>query len=484
MGPRHGSAPEVVSIDARSPPRRYWDEVVSLARHPITARAWLLSFLLLPIFPDVARAAPVMQTYWYASTITSGPTGPIALRAELNYDNARSNAPIAVVMHGYSPTNGNLDSVRPHAQRLRDQGFFAISVAMRGRDGSAGLRDSGGLEIHDVYDAVEAVKNEFPTLVDPTNVHITGYSGGGGNVMSAITKFPDYFRLGSSFFGMSDYGYDPVEGWYNNGAGGRTSILDQDVGNANLGLPAVLDRYLARASNLAASNSRAVEVHLFVNDNETICPPVNHLSFATYGGAHVTHHIGLSASPQYEDFNGNGVEDFGERQLWPHGFPSASEQEAAERWYRDRLVAGEIPEPELPLTGTLVVPGFLVTRAFEVWPGDGQEAAGVVAYELSDMAARFELLVISSDTSVPIDLVVESAFLEPAGSSVVVYRNGLPIDTFTAGDRRVLRDLAHADLIELAVTATPVPTSGPIALVLVLLAAHALAYRARAPGRR
>jgi hypothetical protein len=441
-------------------------------------------FVLLCIPPDIAHAAPVTQTYWYASTITSGPTGPIALRAELNYDNARPNAPIAVVMHGYSPTNGNLDSVRPHAQRLRDDGFFAISVAMRGRDGSAGVRDSGGLEIHDVYDAVESVKNEFPALVDPTNVHITGYSGGGGNVMSAITKFPDYFRVGSSFFGMSDYGYDPIDGWYNNGAGGRTAILDQDVGNANSGLPAVLDRYLARASNLAASNSRAVEVHLFVDDNETICPPVNHLSFATNGGAHVTLHIGLSGSPQYEDFNDNGVEDFGERQLWPHGFPSAGEQEAAERWYRDRLLAGDIPEPELPPMGTLVVPGFLVTRAFEVWPGDGQEATAVVDYALSAATARFELFVTSSDTSVPIDLVFESAFLEPVGAPIVVHRNGVPIDSFAAGDRRVLRDLAHGDLIELSVIATPVPTSGPIALVLALLAAHGFAHRTRPPGRR
>jgi hypothetical protein len=436
-------------------------------------------FVLLSSPADVSRAAPVTQTYWYPSTVTAGPTGPIVLRSELNYDDARPNAPIAVVMHGYSPTNGNLDSVRPHAQRLRDHGFFAISVALRGRDGSAGVRDSGGLEIHDIYDAVESVKDEFPALVDPTNVHITGYSGGGGNVMSAITKFPDYFRVGSSFFGMSDYGYDPVDGWYNNGAGARTAILDQDVGDANSGVPAILDRYRARASSLAASNSQSVEVHLFVNDDETICPPINDLSFAANGGAQVTLHLGLSASPQYEDFNGNGVEDFGEQQLWPHGFPSASEQEAAERWYRDRLVGGEIPEPEIPPVGSLIVPGFLVTRVFEVWPGDGQEATGVVDYELSTTAARFELFVTSSDTNVPIDLVVESAFLEPIGSPVVVYRNGLPLDTFPAGDRRVLRDLADGDLIELSVAGPPVPISEPAGLVLALLAAHAIGRRIR-----
>lgn len=439
----------------------------------------LVLFVSVLILPRVGRAVPVTQTYWHFSSITAGQAGPLALRSELNYDNAQPNAPIAVVMHGYSPTSGNLDSVRSQAQRLRDHGYFAISVAMRGRDGSAGVRDSGGLEIHDIYDAVESVKAEFPALIDPTNVHITGYSGGGGNVMSAITKFPDYFRVGSSFFGMSDYGFDAGDGWYNFGAGGRTSILDQDVGNPNMGSSAVLDRYHARASNLAASNSQAVEVHLFVNDNETISPPINDVSFAANGGSHVILHIGVSASPEFEDFNGNGVEDFGERQLWPHGFPSAGEQEAAELWYQDRLLSGAIPEPALPPVGSLIVAGFLVTRDFEVWPGDGQEAAGVIDYDLSQSAARFDLAVTSANKSVPIDLVVESGFIKPTGSPIVAYRNGAPIDTFAAGDRRVLRNLADGDRIELAVDTQPVPATHPAALVLALLSAHAVISRVR-----
>ena len=33
--------------------------------------------------------------------------------------------------------------------------FFVVSVTMRGRDGSHGVRDSGELEIYDIYDAVD-----------------------------------------------------------------------------------------------------------------------------------------------------------------------------------------------------------------------------------------------------------------------------------------------------------------------------------------
>ncbi len=103
---------------------------------------WLA--LLPSILPSTAWAGPVTSDFWFYSTVSSTLIGPLHLRAELNYDDARTDAPIAVVMHGYSPTNGNLDAVRAQAQRLRDAGFFAVSVAMRGRDGSAGVRDSGG----------------------------------------------------------------------------------------------------------------------------------------------------------------------------------------------------------------------------------------------------------------------------------------------------------------------------------------------------
>ncbi len=135
------------------------------------------------------EAASIIGTYAYKSTVTSDADGPLDLVAELNYDDSRSNAPLAVVMHGYSGSTGKLGEVRGNAQYLRDKGFFAVSVAMRGRDGADGIRDSGGLEIYDIYDAVEAVKMDYLGLVNPDIVYLTGYSGGGGNTMAALCKF-------------------------------------------------------------------------------------------------------------------------------------------------------------------------------------------------------------------------------------------------------------------------------------------------------
>jgi len=428
-------------------------------------------------------AAPVTAPLWFYSSVSSTFAGPLRLRGELNYDDARPGAPIAVVMPGFSATTGNLDNVRAQAQRLRDAGFFALSVAMRGRDGSAGVRDSGGLEIHDIYDAVEAVKDEYAYFVDPTNVHITGYSGGGGNVMSALVRFPDYFRLGSSYFGMSDYGYDPDDGWYNLGAGSRTAILDQDIGNPNEGDPAVLDRYLARASNLAAANASHVEIHLFVNDDETICPPINHARFAQIGGGNVVSHLGNPAAPDYEDFNGNGVEDPGERQLWPHGFPTAAQQAAAEQWYRDRLLAGAIPQPQLDASGTLRVAGFLRTRFFEVWPGDGQDAAALVDYALGPTSAYFETQLISSDDSVPLSLVVLTGFMRPLGASVEARVDGALVDRFPAGERRVFSGLASGDRLELTLDPTQVSATPGAPWALLVCALSLLGLGLRRLGR-
>ena len=105
---------------------------------------------------------------------------------EANYNDAFSNAPLMVMLHQYSGPSGLFDQVRPNAQQVRDKGFFVITVAMRGREGSGGARDSGGLEIYDIYDAVEAAKAQYGGLINPDNINITGYSGGGGNTMPSF----------------------------------------------------------------------------------------------------------------------------------------------------------------------------------------------------------------------------------------------------------------------------------------------------------
>ncbi|MCE5302312.1 MAG: S9 family peptidase [Planctomycetaceae bacterium] len=422
-----------------------------------------------------ASAADVTSVFNYTSTVSSDTNGALDLTAELNYDSTLTNAPIMVLMHGYSTPTG-YSAVRTQAQRLRDEGFFVISVSLRGRDGSDGVRDSGGVEIYDIYDAVEAVKKTYASHTDTASVSITGVSGGGGNVMSALTKFPDYFRVGASYFGMSDYGYDSTNGWYNNGAnsgGKRTTELDRDIGNPNTGGSAVLDRYMARASNLASKNNPYTEIHLFVNANEPICPVVNDTSYknnavaaASYAGEfdNITVHIGEAGT--YYDFDGDGVNDSNEQQYWPHGAPTADQQASSESWYVQRLLNGEIAQPVLNSSDDLYVAGFVKTTPFEFWLGDGQNAAGDLTYSLSSTSKTFHLEVLSSDLSVASSLKVDTEDME--GKEIQVLLDGELVDTFTGGDVYQYAGLVDGSTVTFSV----VPEPGTCAL----LAAGAAAF--------
>lgn len=404
------------------------------------------------------EAANVKTTLTYPSSVTQQSGDWISLKAELNYNNSLTNAPIAVVMHGYS-TSSDVASIRANAQRLRDAGFFAISVTMRGREGSQGVRDSGGVEVYDIYDAVESVKAIYAPYVNPTNVHITGYSGGGGNAMSALTKFPDYFCLGSAFFGMSDYGLDPVDGWYQNGAtSSRTPQLDADIGNPTTGAPLVLDKYRARASNLASKNNPYSEIHLFVNWDETICPPVNSTSYWSNAVAaqsfpgefrNITLHLGTNGV--YHDFNSNGVNEASELQYWAHGNSSADQQASAEAWYLPRLKSGLIPWPKLNDSDELYVAGWVKTRLFEFWLGDGQNAAASLNYSLSPVRKQFSFAILSSVKSMTGRLKVDTS--DMMGLPVEVWTNGVLATTFTGGGGYTYNALGDGQTI--ALTAPP-----------------------------
>lgn len=415
-------------------------------------RAVLL--LLMGQFALTCSAGLLQSTIIYQSSVSVDQNGPLDLKAQIFYETTRKHAPIVVVMHGYSPVTSFPD-VQSNCQRLRDAGFFVIAVAMRGRDGSDGVRDSGGVEIFDIYDAVEKMKVARAEYVDPDNVSITGYSGGGGNAMSALTKFPDYFRTGSSFFGMSDYGYDAANGWYFLGASSsHQAQMRVDIGDPATGNSLVLDRYMARAANLAAQNNPYSEIHLFVNSDEAVCPAINSTGYRqnavaaeSFAGEfdNITVHIGQSNL--YQDFDGDLVNDVDEQQYWPHGFPTANQQNAAEKWYRDRLVSGQIPAPVLNREDTLFVGGFVKTKPFMLWLGDGQNAAATLEYELSAVCKTFEMEIVSSNKGVTGRLTVDTS--DMAGQAVSVVLNDVPIGQFTASGSYQYNALADGDTLVL-----------------------------------
>jgi len=422
----------------------------------------------LALYAFCLRAEPVIETYTYESTVTAGTNGPLDLVAELNYDRGRSNAPIAVVMHGYSGSTGKLGEVRGNAQYLRDKGFFAVSVAMRGRDGSEGTRDSGGLEIYDIYDAVEAVKRDYAQWVNPGTVYLTGYSGGGGNTMAALCKFPDAFNAGAAFFGMSDYGYHAANGWYFDGASSsHRAQMRTDIGDPTSGVASVTDRYHARASNLASANNPYSEIHLFVNANETTCPPINMTTFLSnavsreaYAGefSNITVHIGQAGL--YHDFNSNGLSDADEQQYWPHGAPTANQQAAAESWFMERLLAGQVPRRTLNAADSLVVAGFVKTSRFECRAGDGQQGALRLDYAFTASNVTFHAEVLSLNAALPLWLSVNTASF--SNQAVAVWQNSTLVTTFAGGGVWSTDALRDGDTLELRATGQPYVPAPPV----------------------
>lgn len=375
--------------------------------------------ILLPGDSLSQAATAITQAFTYQSTITTDANGPLDLKAAVAYPDtlaAGSNAPIAIVMHGYSPSTGNISEYLSVASRQAQKGIVSIVVAMRGRDGSDGIRDSGGLEIYDIYDAIEHIKADpfFADKINPNNLYLSGYSGGGGNTMSALTKFPDYFNLGAAFFGMSDYGYDRSTGWYYNGAnvgGTRTPILNADIGyratTDATALPAILDKYLARDSNLASKNNPYSEIHLFVNADEPICPIINDTLYVDHAAAaasfpgefdNIHLHTGQSNDSSWVDWNGNSIKESIEVQNWPHGL-SQSIQDRGEAWYLDRVLSNSVPHPTLNDSDELFVAGYVRTKPFQLFVGNGQNAAANLSYSLSGSTMQFGMSLASSDKS-------------------------------------------------------------------------------------
>lgn len=459
-----------------------------------TSCVLLCCFAIASHISSLLDAAERNDVFDYTSTISSDANGPLDLKAGVIWDDSITNAPIAVVMHSYS-SNTTFSNFFPNADRLRDQGFMAILVAMRQRDGSDGVRDSGGLEIYDIFDAVEAVKADpaYAGAFNPDITYITGYSGGGGNTMSALTKFPDYWNAGAAFVGMSDYGFDPVDSWYFDGAGSRTSILNADIGDRTTNDPAIIDEYHARASNLASKNNPYAETYLFSNEAETISPIWNDITYRDnavaaesfpgefdnirfINGRSGVEYEGPGQPADWVDWNNNGTQESFELQNYPHS-SSLTVQERGEAWFLDDLKAGNLPHPVLNDADELFVAGWVRTNPFQLFLGDGQNAAGDLSYSMSASEMIFELGIASNDKSVTGELSIYQNRL--ATPQAVVELNGTQIGLVDLSGGYVYSGLADGDTLRLI--AIPEPTASCIlysgGLLTVLCSRKACSHR-------
>ena len=291
-----------------------------------------------------------------------------SLRLYANFVKPAQPRPLLVLMHGWHGT-----AKGAHAKLIEWQNpgdWFIVEPEMRGRGDSTGNPDASGWELQDVVDAVEFARRNYPDdIASPECVRIKGGSGGGGNTLALVGKFPDYFCAAVFEVGMSDYGL-----WFEQDAAGefRDEMRDRGwIGGTPFANP---EAYASRGGITTVANLLTPLV-LLHGTGDIACPVAqtrNYVAFArTAGKAKLIEYLEL------EGVGGRGH------------FDNLTEvQTARRRALVDRHLGLARRPVEIPRQGRFVVAGYLKTRHFEVIL-DSVDRIGEVTYDLD--RAVFEL---------------------------------------------------------------------------------------------
>jgi len=222
--------------------------------------------------------------------------------------------------------------------------YLQIQVDMRGRAFSDGTPDCNGLELFDVVDAIEYVKERYRDLIiDPEVVFFQAGSGGGGNAFAIAGKFPDYFAHIVTMTAMSDYAL-----WYRNDAVGE--FRDE------------LDVWIGDISNQMAYDSRSGLTLV-----ENLCTPMA-----------LVHGDGDIRVPEYHTaIYIDRAKALGKRELLTYlklpGVGGADHfsnitpvvMDSVKRFCNSERKKHMVPV-RIPRRGSMLVGGYLVTKDFSV----------------------------------------------------------------------------------------------------------------------
>ncbi|MBE6930206.1 MAG: alpha/beta fold hydrolase [Ruminococcaceae bacterium] len=281
------------------------------------------------------RFSPWTDRIWVESSVTPGVFFAVQVRKP-----ARPGRIIATT-HGW---HMSIPAFDPAAGPSED-GYLWVHVDMRGRACSDGAPDCNGLELIDVYDAVEYVKVHYADFLADDVVYFEGGSGGGGNAFAIATKFPDYFSAVTGLCGISDYAE-----WYRNDAVGEfRDEMDIWVGCTPVDNPMAYD---ARSGAPCVSNLMVPFFTAHGSTDERV--PVWHARHFVECAAEA----GKAALVAYFE-----LENVGTQSHWGRATKEMLD-EMAERSEANRRKAQTVPV--LPEKGSLWVPGYLYTRRFIV----------------------------------------------------------------------------------------------------------------------
>jgi len=318
--------------------------------------------------PPAAR----VETIHYSSRIDS----PMRLSARVAYPPAGRALSVLVVMHGLRENAASISDDALVRLATAYGGVFVIAVEMRGRGDSDGSPDVGGREIQDIVDAVRFVRNHYRILTAPEQIHVLGYSGGGANALSCAARYPDMFNTVTSFFGISDYGFDPVTGWYAAATPARQLFLRRWIGGSPSEQP---DKYHARAAVLAVTNYGGGVLRLFHDRQDAAVAPAQseHVAAVMVAAGLTNCHLSITGP--------------GDNPRWIHGAPNGKAGViGAEKLFMPDIVGKRVSPWCIPVAGDLKVAGYLETKRFSLWLGNGTAGFGRLHYDT--LAAVFNIV--------------------------------------------------------------------------------------------
>lgn len=304
----------------------------------------------------------VTGNFTYSSTIDDISN----LYAHYAYKKSETNLPVVILMHGYTQDANTM--TKWIMENMAEYGFFTCAVGMRGRNGATGSVDVSGRELYDIIDAVEYIKNKFSSVVDNTQIHVAGYSGGGGNVFGLAAKFPDYFNTLASHFGISDYGYDTVNSWWATNPSRRNS-LEEWIGfspSNNIGA------YYSRAHQYGVGkNFKEGFLWMFHDSADTNVPPVQSQLVQNQMDINNRTNYFLSITTPNDD------------PRWIHGSPGENEPVRFTRdYWGPPIIEKQYPQWSVNEQDSMLIQGYLKTKRFEIWLGNGQEHVAELTYDV------------------------------------------------------------------------------------------------------
>lgn len=152
--------------------------------------------------PDPVPAVPFVAVEW------PGHDG-LRIPGWLARPRAVTTAPAVVWVHG-GPASESRPRFRPDMQALLAQGIAVLMPNVRGSTGLGRQRmmaDDQERRLDSVADLAAGARwLAAQPGIDPARIAVMGQSYGGFMVLSALTEYPELWRCGIDFYGISDFG--------------------------------------------------------------------------------------------------------------------------------------------------------------------------------------------------------------------------------------------------------------------------------------